>query len=92
MQNNYEYEVIHEIDSNTNTTVIPHSAARKLLSVIEETDLGQFDIKQCRFERLDIGKEDVRDKFPYNETLNKTAYVPFKKRSLFLETGILVIT
>ena len=59
MQNNYEYEVIHEIDSNT---VI---RSKEAFIVIEETDLVSL-IKQCRLNGLKIGK-DVGI-VSYNET------------------------
>jgi len=59
MQNNYEYEVIHEIDSNTEIR------SKEAYIVIEETDLVSL-IKQCRISALKIGK-DVGI-ISYNET------------------------
>ena len=59
MQNNYEYEVIHEIDSNTVINT------KEAYIVIEETDLVSL-IKQCRLSGLKIGKEVGI--ISYNET------------------------
>ncbi|MBC8045646.1 MAG: LacI family DNA-binding transcriptional regulator, partial [Fimbriimonadaceae bacterium] len=59
MQNNYSYEVIHEIDSNT--LISPKEA----YIVIEETDLVSL-IKQCRLNGLKPGKEVGI--ISYNET------------------------
>ena len=62
MQNNYKYEIIHEIDFNT--VVRPGKA----FIVIEETDLVNL-IKKCRLKKLKIGKEIGI--ISYNETTLK---------------------
>lgn len=59
MQNNYKYEILHEIDFST----VLHPG--KAFIVIEETDLVTL-IKKCRLKRLKIGKEIGI--ISYNET------------------------